>query len=396
MKIRVLVRVGLVTSGVLYSLLPVRVSGFGREGHELIGAIADIQMQQSPATLAAYRKIVGNVTLEQLAPLPDAIRGWDDLPDDQKALTKVTKLTDPNGKKVATFLSAKVRQQLWEYFRANLALQDDQPRHHLFHFDDLALADGAAMRYEDGAIGTRPDDVVNTIAYCFHVLHRDAGTDALKRKITPAVAVILLAHMLGDLHQPLHVGAEYFVLNGPDVTFVDPAQVSSAKPDRGGNLIAVRVPGPGNGHGAGPSIIPGASQENLHSVWDDDTVGKAMSLWRAQFNLASNSPRAAVLVKITADGAPNGALPQSGAAVDGVVRGWATEIMPLAKEAHTRLTFAVYPDGVDNPKFRPLAVTGVRPGDDYMTWAGGKISDELLRGGYRLEWLIQEALAPTR
>ena len=396
MKFRMLVRFSFVASGSLFLFQPTRVLGFGKPGHEVVGAIADNQMKKSPAALAQLKKVVGNLTLEQLAPVPDAIRSWDDLADDQKALKKVTQLTDEKGKLVANFLPSKIRQQLWDYFRANLVKVDGQERHHVVHFDDISVADGTPMKYEDGAIGTKADiDLVNTIAYCFHVLHHDAAPDPLNRKITPAVAVILLAHLVGDLHQPLHVGAEYFQLDGTNVGFVDPAHVANAKPDRGGNLVAVRVPGFGNGHPAGPSKIPGANQENLHSVWDDDTVDEAMSLWRAEFHLASNSPRPGVITAAMASGPASGVLPASSNGIDGVVRAWATEILPLAKEARSRLIFSAYPANVDNPKHRPIAVSGVRPGEDYMTWAGGKISEELLRGGYRLAWLIQQAQQPA-
>jgi len=52
--------------------------------------------------------------------------------------------------------------------------------------------------------------------------------------ITKRVAVILLAHYVGDMHQPLHVGAQYFNSNGhvtnPDVS-------GSAYADAGGNNI---------------------------------------------------------------------------------------------------------------------------------------------------------------
>jgi len=47
------------------------------------------------------------------------------------------------------------------------------------------------------------------INYCIGVLKGTVHQPNV-RKITPSVAVILLAHYVGDMHQPLHVGAAYF------------------------------------------------------------------------------------------------------------------------------------------------------------------------------------------
>jgi hypothetical protein len=49
------------------------------------------------------------------------------------------------------------------------------------------------------------------------VLHRcvaGANPEQNERKITKPVALILLAHYVADIHQPLHVGAAYFDAQG--------------------------------------------------------------------------------------------------------------------------------------------------------------------------------------
>lgn len=59
-------------------------------------------------------------------------------------------------------------------------------------------------------------------------------------------ALEFVIHMMGDIHQPLHVGS---------------------KLDHGGNLIHVEYDFDGNG-----SIRKGSHQENLHEVWDTEII----------------------------------------------------------------------------------------------------------------------------
>ncbi|HWA08355.1 MAG TPA: S1/P1 nuclease [Opitutaceae bacterium] len=376
------------------ALLPVRLLGYGHEGHEIVGAVADVRLAHTAAQ-TRLDAIVPGMTLQELAPVPDSIRTWDNLKATEKALPKVADVDAATKQKIAGFLPDAIRQQLWEYFQANLVEEKGQPRHHVFHFDDLALADGVPLKYQDDAIGAGRVDLVHTLVYCFQVLHGDAAAaDPLKRRITPAIAVILLAHMMGDLHQPLHVGAEYFQINGGKVSFVDPAK-TAYKVDLGGNIIAVRAPAEDKKKGitAGAPLIPGTQQENLHAVWDDDTVDRAVALWRTQYGLAKNSTPAALAAKLAKSAPPAAWLPDPKLGADAWVRGWATEILPLAREAHTRLTFVPYPTGVPNPKNRPIAIGG-NP-SDYLGWAAVQVQDEITRGGYRLAWLLQQALTDS-
>jgi hypothetical protein len=91
-------------------------------------------------------------------------------------------------------------------------------------------------RYADGKIGRSRWDVVQTINYCVRVLQGSEPEDN-PRKITKAIAVILLAHLVGDIHQPLHVGAEFFDEQGRPV---DPEKTQPAYDHHGGNTITFR------------------------------------------------------------------------------------------------------------------------------------------------------------
>jgi hypothetical protein len=86
------------------------------------------------------------------------------------------------------------------------AFAEENPRHHLFHYTDVPIQQSL---YRAGTAGTRTDDVVQVITHAVNVLRGRAPNHG------PAVlnernALWLLAHLIGDVHQPLHVGTIYF------------------------------------------------------------------------------------------------------------------------------------------------------------------------------------------
>ncbi len=54
------------------------------------------------------------------------------------------------------------------------------------------------QKYADGKAGRWQWDLVHTISYCAAVLHGDEPEDN-ERKISKPIAIILLAHFLGDI-----------------------------------------------------------------------------------------------------------------------------------------------------------------------------------------------------
>ena len=105
-------------------------------------------------------------------------------------------------------------------------------------------------------------DIVHEINTCIDVLEHKAGAPAM----TDAQTLAFLIHLVGDLHQPLHVGCGYYRLDDQQiVTLVrDPAQAQGLPHDAGGNKLVW-------GH-------PGRFQPEFHAFWDDNLVSANSSV----------------------------------------------------------------------------------------------------------------------
>src|SRR5947199_393023 len=123
------------------------------------------------------------------------------------------------------------------------------------------------------AYGPRGHQLVGAIAD--RRLKKDQAT-------TKAVAVILLTHYLGDIHQTLHVGAEYF--NNAGNPF-EPQPNNKGFADQGGNKLTLFTFVHGRRVSAG----------KFHSYWDTQAVnnafGNAQDATVAK-RLAANEPDA--------------------------------------------------------------------------------------------------------
>ena len=169
---------------------------YGPLGHEIVGANAD-------------RKLAGTLTAEKIKTLLDGIP-----PERASLIANDIKSWDKNGpddrRRIHFLAHPEIEQQLHDFWKANPPspdASDTTPSHHWMHYTDVPVLD--AEKYGDGRTGRGNWDVVHTIPYCIGVLRGEIAEDN-PRKITRTIAVILLAHCVGDIHQPLHVGAEYF------------------------------------------------------------------------------------------------------------------------------------------------------------------------------------------
>jgi hypothetical protein len=118
--------------------------------------------------------------------------------------------------------------------------------HQTYHFDDVAVQ---RDRFDRNHAGTNDHDLVSAINAAIAVLLGRPAPPPFSIK-DKKEALFMLAHLVGDLTQPLHVGALYLDEKGsasdPDVTHtIDPSTETA-----GGNLIL------DNG-------------KPFHSEWDD-------------------------------------------------------------------------------------------------------------------------------
>lgn len=174
---------------------------------------------------------------------------------------------------------------------------------------------------------TRSDDVVQMILLCVESL-RNPGPRARFEEIN---ALRWLSHLVGDLHQPVHVGCSYIANARTDqARFVtEPAEAVGLPSDRGGGELFLPI---------------GA---NLHSFWDSqlgpDLVPDAV-------NAPSDLALVQELVRAPAPAAVN-----EEADTPSQVIGWANASLAAARAA-----------------YQSLWITGFRPqqGDYRVEWEG--------------------------
>jgi hypothetical protein len=343
-------------------------------GHEIVGAMADERLANTP-TAAKIRALLNGMTLEKAAVIPDEIKGWD-----KKGVD------DPKSFHYAAY--RKIDMELCDFWRANQPTHDRNsmmPSHHWFHYTDVPIV--RLEKYAEGQAGRSKWDVVHMIPYCVEVL-QGRVSEQNERRITKPVAVILLAHCVGDIHQPLHVGAQYFGAQG---RVADPDKDSSCLPDEGGNTFTLELSDE-------PPRRRGM-HKTLHSFWDYDAVnalfpGVPNALRKGELQEQIELLKKQLVYEMAADEPKNWRMPAN-LEVRKYAEAWADEILPIAREAHERLKFTdVHPQREED---RVLAAGEAeeKPMPDhiaYRAWATNVVGEELHKAGWRLADLLEKAL----
>jgi len=324
-------------------LLSVNGYSYGPRGHQLVGAIADRRLRKNQAIANKVRDLLDGMTLERAATLPDEI--------------KSRHCGDtPTGNQIS--------RQLQAFVNANCG---DHPSHSSFHFTDVPVF--GDEKYGDGEVGREDFDIVHMIPFCIRVLKGEEPENN-EHAITKSIAVILLAHYLGDIHQPLHVGAEYFNNNRQPF---EPTPTNKGFADQGGNKLTLFVFIRGR-------LVPAG--RSFHSYWDSQAVDNAFG----------NTPNSAVAKRLAAQEPDNWQLTGG---IDTWAEQLANEIMPIAREAHDRLEFKniVLKSGEHDITKGDAREKRPQPGEKfYNVWARGVVKDEIQKGGWRLAALLEEAL----
>lgn len=201
---------------ILAVALSVRASGYGNAGHQAIGTVAERHLEGSRALKEVRALLKEGEGLDRAATWPDRAK----LPD--------------------KYLSAEMKE-----FVAN------NPEHHHYHYCDVPFQQSS---YRHDGFGADKHDIVHTLEHCIRVLQSPGDKADNPLKIRKRVALMLVAHLVGDLHQPLHVGCSHV---DSDDRFVDPSDGSrQGQADAGANYFHLKT----------------RSGMTLHGYWDTQTV----------------------------------------------------------------------------------------------------------------------------
>jgi S1/P1 Nuclease len=360
--------------------IPASLLGYGPTGHEIVGGIADKVIANTPAAQKIYA-LTDGITLERASTIADEIKAWDK-----------NGVDDPNSFPNYANKYPKIDKQLREFWRANPPTPDSTsatPSHHWFHYTDVPVLN--PQKYADGKTGRTQWDIVNMIGYCVDVVRGDVPEDN-PRKITKPVAIILLAHFVGDIHEPLHVGAEYFNRAGQPV---DPDKGQAGLEDEGGNTLMLRLT-------RGRSEVLDKRGLKLHGFWDSETVAANLPAMPADLSREERfkliEPAKLKIIDRFAKEEPKSWRAPANVALKNYGEFWADDILPVAREAHERLQFINVHETEDQGKTVMAGDAREKNTPDrvgYLDWTKKVVADELHKAGWRLADLLSQAVGST-
>lgn len=285
------------------------------EGHQTVGAIGD-SLIQGHAAQKHVQELLGSETLSDASTWGDRVKGYGEQTDDM------------------------------EQFREN------NPHHSQYHYTDIPFQESV---YNEKSVGATNTDVVHAINACVLILQGKPEQQKLFNNTSPKIALRLLVHYVGDIHQPLHVGAGY--LNGTN--WVDPDKVKGPhQDDQGGNRLVW------NG-------------EKLHLFWDMDAVKMAMTNAHAS---TIQEFSAALLGQPAPKWQTKGTLQQAPFE-------WATQSLVASKPIHDLKVLNYKQVSDRRGQHGEWTVEPKRA--DYSQFAANLVDQQILLGGYRLAYVLE-------
>lgn len=155
----------------------------GDEGHKTVGAIADRLIIGTNAGAHVNALLLPGESLQSVSIWADCVKG--------------------------SYCGPQTSEMI--------AYAIQNPAHSTYHYTNLPVQNTA---YVVDGVGTTEHDIVRTLKQCIAVLQGDNTDISNPQHFSPRQALLLIAHLVGDIHQPLHVGAAYI---NKDMQFVTPA-----------------------------------------------------------------------------------------------------------------------------------------------------------------------------
>jgi hypothetical protein len=331
-------------------------AAWGRDGHRSVGAIADQLIKGSHAEKHVKGLLLPGESLESVSVWADCVKG--------------------------TYCGPRT-PEMDAYVAAN-------PKHGEYHYTDVPFQ---LDHYEDGAVGTADDDVVQTLKQAIAVLQGHDTPVTNPHLFTQRQALLLAVHLVGDIHQPLHVGAAFVDRNGRFVVPHSQAEVNgdTVFDSRGGNdflldderieqLAAGRIP-PGDPDAVAPDMPPGAPKSPtrpFHVYWDSTVVDYAFR------RIGTRTPEQFAKAVIASRPKVKG---NTGAPLTWPYQ-WADDALAASK--------TVFAGVVASNRTQQLSKTGetyytwgLEVPEDYPVPSSALAKTQLIKGGYRLAALLK-------
>jgi len=326
-----MMRVATILVVAFFVLIDSRIAwSWSGDGHRTVGAIADLILEKYPKVRERVATILGGNSLAEVSVWADCAKGFRychrPLSDEEKAFASQNRA------------------------------------HHAFHYTDVPIQQSA---YHAGTAGTAENDIVAVSAHAINVLREKVPNHG------PAIlnerdALWLLTHLVGDIHQPLHVGAVYFDKGCAAV--VDPNVAGARLPSFGIDTTIASTKG-GN-------ELKISSSRNLHAYWDGGTVTGAMRLVGVRDKSIEG------FAKVIVGAPPQGWRPTGDP--DTWPTQWATESLLVARSALTQVEI-----GPGTPAEAGKCSWPVTLQRDYANWSNRQTLTQLGKAGFRLAELLR-------
>src|SRR5262245_7995923 len=227
-------RIILLLSMLLY-LIVTKAHAWDYQGHRVVGSIADHLLH--PTAKARVAQILG-FDLRTAGPWADCVKGV--VHTSNGAFEYREDPHHPEYEVPCTgFRTPAEQARMEDYVRRNWSqcrYPDTGPErgcHNTYHFDDVSEA---RDRFDRSFSGTNDHDLVAAITAAIAVL-QDRTPQGPFSIVDKKEALFMLAHFIGDLHQPLHVAAVYLDANGARVDPDAQGKINPATETAGGNNI---------------------------------------------------------------------------------------------------------------------------------------------------------------
>nr|WP_314862007.1 S1/P1 nuclease [uncultured Undibacterium sp.] len=189
------------------ALASVNVMASGDEGHKTVGAIADRLLKGTNAGAKVQALLQPGESLQSISIWADCAKG--------------------------TFCGPQTSEMV--------AFGIQNPAHAAYHYTNTPVQN---KTYVAGGVGTTDHDIVQTLKQAIAVLQGNDNETTNPHRFSPRQALLMIAHLVGDIHQPLHVGAAYINSENQFVTPLSKQQVDGVTifDLQGGNNLLLEDP----------------------------------------------------------------------------------------------------------------------------------------------------------